>query len=142
MGSAGSDAWWAGLVGPGDASCVEQDAEPVVLEGAEPMTAPFDFLHAEVQRFGRAVRRAAVMVSEDLGSPLSEGVAEDDELGNAGGDESGDGGVEEDGGIFDVFGEVDVAHVLLGEPRGVDLAVGVADAQAERESFASAIIEA
>jgi hypothetical protein len=41
-GRAGSEPRRAGAVGPGDAAGVEQHAEPVVIEAAEPAAGPLD----------------------------------------------------------------------------------------------------
>ncbi len=58
-----------GACWPGDAAGVEQDAEPVVLEGAEAVAAALDLLHAEVEALGGAVAGAGDVVGEDLGPP-------------------------------------------------------------------------
>ena len=77
VGRAGSDAgwWWSGG-GPVDASCVEEDAEPIVVEVAEPVAASFDLFDGQVQSFGGAVGSAGAVVVEDLGLPFGEGPSE------------------------------------------------------------------
>ena len=77
MGRAGSDAgwWWSGG-GPVDASCVEEDAEPIVVEVAEPVAASFDLL---MDRFSPSVGPLEAPVRwwfEDLGLPFGEGPSE------------------------------------------------------------------
>lgn len=66
---AGVDPGRCGPVGSGDATGVEEDAESVVLEAAEPVTAAFQFLDAEVEAFGWSVARAGGVVGEGLPAP-------------------------------------------------------------------------
>ena len=55
---------------------MEQDAEPVVVEVAEPVAASFDLFDGQVQSFGGAVGSAGAVVVEDLGLPFGEGPPE------------------------------------------------------------------
>ena len=63
--------------GPGDAAGVEQDAEAVVVEGAEAVAASLDLLDAQVQALGGAVAGAGVVVGQDLAPPRLEGLPSD-----------------------------------------------------------------
>lgn len=76
MGRAGSDPGRCRPVGPGDAAGVEEHAEPVVLEGAEPVAGALDLLHAQVETLGRTVRDLRIVPREDVASPPGEGAAQ------------------------------------------------------------------
>jgi hypothetical protein len=52
-------------LGPGDAAGVEEDAEPVLVEAAQPVAGAVDPLHAQVETFGGAVAGAGVVVGLD-----------------------------------------------------------------------------
>ncbi len=80
-----------------------------MLEGSEAVTASLHALDAQVERFGRAVAGAGVMVGEDLGSPSCECSSERLDLGHVVLGAAGDGLVDEGAGLVDVVGEVDVA---------------------------------
>lgn len=53
----GSDAGWCGPVWPCDAAGVEEAAESVVVEPAEPVSGSFHFLDDQVESFGGARSR-------------------------------------------------------------------------------------
>ena len=67
------------------------------------------------------------MVSEDLGAPVLQGVAERDDLVDLIGKATCDHLVQQHGGLVRIIGEIDVAQVLLGEPRSEDFVVGIAE---------------
>ena len=107
---------------------MEQHTKSVVLKAGEAATGPLDLLHAEVEPLGRAVRGTRSVVVQDLLAPALERVAKGADLIDRVGATSGDGLVEENGGVDDVVGEVDVTDGLLGQPRPEQLVVGVTDA--------------
>lgn len=90
-----------GHSGQATAAGVEQHAEAVVLEGTEPVATAPDLLDAQVRPFRWSAARAGVVLGEDLGPPLSQRVAERDDLG----DPASDHLVDEHPGI----GEIDVS---------------------------------
>jgi len=61
-------------VGPGDASGVEEEAEPVVVESSESVAGSFQLFDDQVEPFGGSVRCAGVVMVEDLCSPPGEGL--------------------------------------------------------------------
>src|SRR5215207_6913162 len=96
---AGSEVWWAGSFGPGDAAGVKQHAEPVVVEGAEAVPAALDLLDAQVQAFGRPVRGSGVVVGEDLAAPRLERLAERADLSDLVGEATNDRFVQQRRGV-------------------------------------------
>ena len=142
VGSAGSEAWRLGAGWPGDAAGVEEDAEPVVLEGLEAVTAALHLLHAQVQPFGRSVGRAGVVVGEDLGPPRSQGLAQRADLGHVVGQAADDGLVQQQRGVGRGVGQVHVAHRFFGQPGAEELVVRVTDAQAEQHPSRALLVEA
>lgn len=106
---------------PGEA-CGEQDPEPVVVEVPEPAAGSLDSLDGEVRGFDGTVARAGGVVGEDLVTPAAERLRETAQLGA--GLHSGapsDRIVEQRGGVVGVVGEIDVADLLLRDPRVADL---------------------
>ena len=81
------------------------------------MAAALDLLHAEVEAFGRTVAGAGVVVGEDLSSPRGEGLAEGSDLGDVVVGAAGNGLFDQQLGVGSIVGEVEVADVLLCEPR-------------------------
>ena len=102
---------------PGDAAGVEQHAEPVVVEVAEPVAGALDALDAPVEAFAGAVGCAGVGVDEDLGAPPGDGAAQGADLGDFVGGAAGDGLVQQDGGLGGIVGEVEVADGLFRRAR-------------------------
>jgi hypothetical protein len=58
----------------------EQDAEPVVVDVAEPAAGALDLLDQEVGGFDRSVRCAGAVVVQDLGAPAAQRLEEPCEL--------------------------------------------------------------
>lgn len=81
------------------------------------------------------------MVVQDLLAPALERVAEGPDLIDRVGATSGDGLVEENGGVDDVVGEVHVTDGLLGQPRPEQFVVGVTDAESEQQPVLSSFVE-
>ena len=126
VGSAGSDAgwWWSGG-GPVDASCVEEDAESVVVEIAEPVAASFDLFDGQVQSFGGAVGGAGAVVVEDLGLPSVEGPPKAFDLWYPVVSASDDGLVQQQTRVVWVVSEVDISYRFFGEPRAHHVTFGI-----------------
>ena len=115
---------------PGDAA-VQEQAEPVVGEVAEPEADCLDPLDQQVDRLGGSVGGASGgEVGEQLRFPCGDGAAEPLELGYA---VSGAGPVEAfepAAGAVEVGGAVDVAQLLTGDLGGGDVPVKVTGVEA------------
>src|SRR5271167_27565 len=120
---------------------MQQDSKSVVLEAGEAPTGPLDLLHAEVLALGRAVRCTSPVVVQDLLPPPMQGVAEGADLLDVVGPATGDGLVEQHGGVFWIVGEIDVTDRLLGQPRTEQLVVGITQPQPEQQAVVSSLVE-
>jgi len=96
---------------------VEEHAEPIVLEAAEPVAGALDALDAQVEALGGAVGGAGVVVGEDLGAPRPEGLGKRADLADLVCGAAGDGLIEQRRSGGGIVGEVEVADGLLSVNR-------------------------
>jgi hypothetical protein len=82
------------------------------------------------------------MVSEDLGAPALQGVAERDDLVDLVSEATCDHSVQQHCGLVRIIGEIDVAQVLLGEPRSEDLVVGIAETKPKGHAVDASLVQA
>ena len=110
----GPDAGWRGPVGPGDASGVEEAAEPVVVEPSESVAGSFHLFDDQIEPLGGSVRCAGVVMVEDLCPPPGERPSEALDFGHFVGDASSDGLVHEKGRVSWTVDEIDVSDGFFG----------------------------
>ena len=88
-----------------------------MLEALEPVAAPLDLLHEQVQALGGTVARAGGVVGQDLGTPRGQGAPERSDLLHVVGGAGGDGLVEEQRGLGRIVGEIEVSNGFLSVNR-------------------------
>jgi len=103
--------------------------------------AALDLLDKQVHGLGRTVRRTRQVVSEDLGAPSLQGVAERDDLVDLICETAYDHPVQQHCGLAWIIGEIDVAQVLLGEPSSEHLVVGIAETKPKGHAVDASLVQ-